>query len=558
MQSLGSARGSWEAVFIASFSFVAFGMAGAQSDAALVIRNNHEIPYVGAIEIPVNLPDGEYRNGSASARVDNEFARMFASLKARSSMRLVRLANNNSSIETFSGPFGVSSEAGRLHIQHRGSAIASIDFGLLVVPGTTATADNAISSFEPLGLSWTKSIDGTLHSSAQVSGYDITLSGAPYGGGSLDMKAKVARTSTASGPAYLALVRRVITPSTNSARLRFNGREMKGGDSPPTWDRDFWYTRGVDWITWRSKGLSFLAVNGFSPVPTIKPDTAWVEGSHFYVWEKTRQQSDTTWLISEIAGPNPDQAKSRYMPVSPYAALSDGDTVSLKWRLGISQLRATTWPESQLRAFAGYRTVSKTGNDVTVSLGVPSVSFGTSYFPYSTLAENFDYYRTPGLNSEAFWPTSPTMWKDWREYEPRMRTDLHIVRSMGFENLRLHHLELLRMLPSADAFAFLDFVTGTARELGLHVLIDSEGPAEWITGVLSRYRDIVTRVELENEVLIGGITPKDPSRWTDLYNAAKAADPNAQVFFTAAGNNAMFARLLDLGVPFDRVGLHAY
>ncbi|MEO5904689.1 MAG: hypothetical protein ABIQ55_11790, partial [Gemmatimonadaceae bacterium] len=68
----------------------------------------------------------------------------------------------------------------------------------------------------------------------------------------------------------------------------------------------------------------------------------------------------------------------------------------------------------------------------------------------------------------------------------------------------------------------------------------------------------VTRVEIENEVLIGGIKPSDPARWTSLYNAAKTAAPNAQVFFTAAGNNAMFERLRDLGVPFDRVGLHLY
>ncbi len=559
MRRVGRTAGRWEAVFVASFSFV--GTAGAQSHAALIIRNNHEIPYAGAIEMPVSLPDGAYRNGNATARVDNGFARMFASLNAGSSLRLVRSgnsANNNSRIETFSGPFEVSSEAGRLRIQHQGNAIGSIEFGLVVVPGTTGSADNALTSFEPLGSSWTRAIDGTLRSSAKVSGYDVTLSASPYGGGSIDMKVKVARTSAALGPAYLALVRRVITASANDAQLRFNGRKMKGGDSPSTWDRDFWYTRGVDWISWRSKGLSFIAVNGFAPVPTIKRDTAWVEGSHFYVWEKTRQRADTTWLISEIAGPNADQAKSRYMPVTPYAAVREGDTVSLKWRLGMAQSPAGTWPESQLRAFAGYRTVSKAGNDVTVSLGVPSVSFGTSYFPYSTLAENFDYYRTPGLNSEAFWPTSPTMWKNWRVFEPRMRSDMLIIRSMGFENLRLHHLELLRTLPPADAFAFLDFIMDSARQLGLHVLVDSEGPADWITGVLSRYSDVVTRVELENEILIGGIMPGDPGRWTSLYRAAKTAAPTAQVFFTGAGNNAMFARLLDLGVPFDRVGLHAY
>jgi hypothetical protein len=129
---------------------------------------------------------------------------------------------------------------------------------------------------------------------------------------------------------------------------------------------------------------------------------------------------------------------------------------------------------------------------------------------------------------------------------------------MGFDMVRLHHLELLQTLNRADAFAFLDFYANESRTLGLTWLVDTEGPPEWVSAVLSRYRDLVTRVELENEVLIPGISPDDPARWSALYAAAKAAAPDAQVYLTGAGNNSMFERLRSLGVPFDRVGLHAY
>ncbi|HKG94878.1 MAG TPA: hypothetical protein VKA84_23385, partial [Gemmatimonadaceae bacterium] len=96
------------------------------------------------------------------------------------------------------------------------------------------------------------------------------------------------------------------------------------------------------------------------------------------------------------------------------------------------------------------------------------------------------------------------------------------------------------------------------RELGLKIMIDTEGPPEWVALLAGRYRDVLARVEIENEVLIPGIKPADPERWGALYRAAKDSAPNAQAFLTAVGNNGMFERLRRLGVPFDRVGLHAY
>lgn len=531
----------------------------------LSVRNNQDLPYRGPIEATVALPDGHYSGGGlsgvapATAEVRGGIARIDLSLAPASSVGLKRRGAPRERAFV-DGPLSLVTRPGATDLRWSGRHAAQLDFGLAAIDGTSANVNDAIRSFSALEIQWTRNADGTVTGTAQRDGYLVSLSLAPYASGTIDVRARLVRAAStgAENRAYLALIRRVTTPGARTPRLRFNGREMPGAQSPTTWDRDFWYTRGVDWISWRSGALSFLSVNGFSPVPTIMRDSAWVEPSHFYVWERTRQQGDNMYLISEIAGPNPDQPQRGGMGVTPYAPLRHGDTISLRWRLAIESKPAARWKESQLRGFAGYRTVSDNAGDAVVSLGVPAVMFGTSYFPYSTFAENFDFYRTPGLSSEGFWPVSTKMWTGWRTYVPRMQTDFHIIKAMGFDMVRLHHLELLRGMKREDALAFLDFYANEARSLGLKLMIDTEGPEEWISALLTRYRDVVTRLELENEILIPGIKPGDATRWMGLYAAAKHAAPDVQVFLTAAGNNGMFARLLQLGVPFDRVGLHAY
>jgi len=189
--------------------------------------------------------------------------------------------------------------------------------GLAVIPGTTAEADDAVSTYAPLAFTWTADADGAWRASAEHDGHRVEALVRPYGGGWLDVEASVTRMRAASGPAYVALLRRLTTPTAQGARLRFNGRVFAGGDSPDVWERDFWYTRGLDWISWACGPVSLAVVNGFTPAPTIARGDRWVESSHFYVWERSRRKGGDAFLVSEIAGPNPEQGKSRYMPVTP-------------------------------------------------------------------------------------------------------------------------------------------------------------------------------------------------------------------------------------------------
>ena len=540
---------------------------------ALRVRNNHELPYSGPVQFVTKLPDGQYagrgpgggKEGgepgdvSSSGEVRSGVARLTVNVPAHSSVLLSRTGKLSAARAADPAPFSVAPDGERLDLRWSGKALGSLELALVVIPGSTATTDDVIPSFDPLDIRWKQQPGGVFEGAIERQGYRLELRLAPDAEGWLTLRTRLVHVEDSGDRAYVALVRRVTAPDgIDSASIRFNGRVLDGASSPDTWSRDFWYSSGVDWASWKTGALSMVAVNGYSPVPTIKKDSVWVQASHFYVWGRTRRAGNQLYLISELSGPNPNQAKSGYMRVTPYATMPKGDTVDLSWRLAIRKQPHTGWENSQLRVFSGYQAVHPDSGVETVELGAPAVSFGTSYFPYSTFAENLGYYRTPGLDRETWWPFSPLMWSNWRAFIPRMQTDLHIIRAMGFEWVRLHHLELLQEMDTEEALAFLDFYTGEARKLGLHVLVDTQGPADWVTLIASRYGDVIRRIEVENEVLIPGIGPGDAARWTMLYRAAKHADPDAQVFFTSAGNDGVFERLRTLGVPFDRVGLHAY
>ena len=545
-------------------------VAATDTPATLRIRNNHDVAYRGPVRLIVDLPDGSYSAaprpiaGSppqvGRADVRQGVAHAVVHLPPGENVLLVR--DGTPATRPFSsGGLSIVRGESAIDLRWDGQSIGALALGLAAIPGKDGQPEDATRGFDPLSFTWTEQPGGRWLGRSLRDGFSLQVELAPYADGFLDVRARLARTSGSEDPAYLAVVRRLTTPSgVSDARVRFNGREFPTATSPDTWDRDFWYVRGVDWMSWNSGALSLANINGFTPAPTIYRNNRWAEGSYFYVRERTRQDDDALFFISEVSGPNPEQAKSRYMPVTPYAPLLAGDTVDLEWRLAVSPSPAADWQESQLHVFSGYRSVdtARAGVRAAAELGVPYVTFGTSYFPYSTLTENFDFYRTAGQDRETFWAFSPVLWAKWRELEPRMRGDLHIIRAMGFDVVRLHHLELLTAMERAEALAFLDFFAGVARELDMKILLDTEGPVEWVSEISSRYRDVLAGVEIENEVLIQGVRPGDAERWTAIYKAAKAGAPDADVFLTTAANHGMFERIKALGVPFDRIGVHAY
>ena len=557
-----------------SMALLAAPARGQRADAPTVrVVNHHEFAYAGPVTFRTTLPDGAYRSAGAHATVRGGLGRATVTLAPGGS---VTLARTGASARAATGPLRVAADGAVLVARLGGREAARVAFGLAVRPGRAGTADDAAARFVPLALRWTAGPGGTLRASGTADGYKLDIEAVPDAGGPdaggpgtgswLDATTTLTRLPGTPDTAYVALVRRVEAAGDagGPARLRWNGAHLDSTASPDTWDRDFWYVRGLDYAAWSTPGAALAVVNGFTPGPArLRGNGAWAEGSHFYVWERALTRGAVRFFVSEVAGPNPEQAKSSYMPISPYAAPPAGRPVVAKSRLALRSgplgaADAEAWAESQLHGFAGYRSVAHAGNAATVGIGVDAVRFGVSYFPYSTFAENFGFFRTPGLDRETWWPTSPVQWAGWRGYNDRTRGDLRIIRSLGFTSVRLHHLELLRAMPEADALAYLDFFAGECRALGLTILADTEGPAEWVALIAGRYRDVLDRIEIENEILIPGIPEAAPARWTALYRAAKAAAPETDVFLTGVGNHGMFVRLQELGVPFDRVGIHAY
>src|SRR5262249_27614701 len=122
-----------------------------------------------------------------------------------------------------------------------------------------------------------------------------------------------------------------------------------------------------------------------------------------------------------------------------------------------------------------------------------------------TLGENFDELKLPGMDRDGFWPLAADTVTHWRDFADDIRGDLRIAKSMGFQLIRLHHLELLGAIPKDTRQEYLDFLFGELRHLKLQVLVDIYASDEAIADLLKHHGDVIDSVEIENEILIWGI-----------------------------------------------------
>ena len=79
-----------------------------------------------------------------------------------------------------------------------------------------------------------------------------------------------------------------------------------------------------------------------------------------------------------------------------------------------------------------------------------------------------------------------------------------------------------------------------------------------VAELVRRYSRLSDGVEYDNEVLIFQIYDADVQYWKDVYKAVKAVAPDMPVHLTTHTNTGAFDRLNALGVPYDRIGAHAY
>ena len=85
-------------------------------------------------------------------------------------------------------------------------------------------------------------------------------------------------------------------------------------------------------------------MNQYSPGYTIERQPGrWQLANHFYTWERIKQQDNSLFFISEIAGPNPGQETGRTMSVRAYTPSLKGESVKLGCRLAISTSPRPKW-----------------------------------------------------------------------------------------------------------------------------------------------------------------------------------------------------------------------
>jgi hypothetical protein len=303
-------------------------------------------------------------------------------------------------------------------------------------------------------------------------------------------------------------------------------------------------------------------LNDFASSFTVKAEATTKTPAHFtganasLLGREVQTAGNRVYFITEIARSSVRSFRDR---LKENILMPRGESVSFSSRLVFGDATLDDRRADELFiAWNSFNEQTTIPSGKALSFGVPAVRFGTSYFPYSTLGENFDAHKLPGMDRESFWPLAADTVNQWKLFADDIRRDLRIAKAMGFQLIRLHHLELLAPIKKITRQEYLDFIFTELRHLKLKALLDVYTSPTQMTELLKRYGDAVDGVEVENETLIWGIPLDRPKEWTELYAAIKKAAPHVRVHFTSYNNTGMFDRLSELGVPFDRVCLHSY
>ncbi|MBA4185928.1 MAG: hypothetical protein H0X49_18260, partial [Acidobacteria bacterium] len=325
-----------------------------------------------------------------------------------------------------------------------------------------------------------------------------------------------------------------------------------------------WYVqRGVDWFrTNTANGAAVAVMHDFSQSFTVHQDAKGRRPARFVganipqIGYELQTAGDDVFQLTEIARSN---LKSYAERLEDNRLMPRGESVAFSSRFVFSKNAMTDEQvDNAFVAYASYAEQKQTGDRIDYEIGVPFTRFGTNYFPYSTLGENFDIKKLPGMDRDGYWALAADTVKNWQLFADDIRRDLRIAKTLGFELIRLHHLEILGDIDKAKRFEYLDFLFGEMRKLKLKALIDARISAADTAELVKRYRNVIDGVEVDNEVLIFGINDDAPDYWKRVYNAVKEVAPEIPVHLTAHTNMGAFDRLQKLGVPFDKVGQHAY
>jgi hypothetical protein len=427
--------------------------------------------------------------------------------------------------------------------------------------------------FQALPFKFSKISSGALfdvwRGAAESNGLQLTIEMRQFHDGFLDINSELKNVNAAKTEnVYAAVVTRWQQPNGADRSVCYDYRirdltandytNFRVGES-----RNWYVQRGVDWLKTNFAGNNSVAwMNEFSQSFTVHQDAKgkrparWVGANIPQIGHEAQTNGNDVYLLTEIARSN---LRSYAERLEDNRLMERGESANFSSRLAFSKTAMTDEQvDNAFVAYASYAEQKQTGDKIEYEIGVPFTKFGTNYFPYSTLGENFDIKKLPGMDRDAYWAFAADTVNKWQLFSDDIKRDLRIAKTLGFELIRLHHLELIQGVEKSKQTEYLDFFFGEMRRLKLKALIDARISAADTAEMVKRYRDVIDGIEVDNEVLIFGINDDAPAYWKRVYNAVKQVAPEIQVHLTAHTNMGAFDRLQKLGVPFDKIGQHAY
>lgn len=405
--------------------------------------------------------------------------------------------------------------------------------------------------------------------STESNGLQLTIEMRQFHDGFLDINSELKNVNAArTENVYAAIVTRWQQPSGANRSVSYDYRirnltendytNFRVGES-----RNWYVQRGVDWLKTNFAGNNSVAwMNEFSQSFTVHQNARGKRPARFVganipqIGHEAQTNGNDVYLLTEIARSN---LRSYAERLEDNRLMERGESANFSSRLAFSKTAMTDEQvDNAFVAYASYAEQKQTRDKIEYEIGVPYTRFGTNYFPYSTLGENFDIKKLPGMDRDAYWAFAADTVNKWQLFADDIRRDLRIAKALGFELIRLHHLELIQGVDKAKQVEYLDFFFGEMRKLKLKALIDARISAADTAELVKRYRDVIDGVEVDNEVLIFGINDDAPAYWKRVYDAVKEVAPEIPVHLTAHTNTGAFDRLQKLGVPFDKIGQHAY
>lgn len=506
-------------------------------------------------------------------------------------------------------PVTLKADGDGVSIDLAGSPMGRLSWGVVVKPsekkGKTpaSTKQDFAASFKPLSLKFQREFDvvpavgnpapippeslfKTLRASGTMSGLRLDIVLHAYRTGFLDSHVTLTNESAPQKDVYAAVVCRWEQPKIASQTLCYDNRRQElpaDGYSPfrAGEGRQLYVQRGVDWVNARTPdGAGVVWLNDFTPGFTFHRDASetknektgvvtklparWVGANAAHLGQEVQTKDGSLYSITEIARPNLKQYEAR---LEDNILPGKDEPLTFTSRLAFEQKALSDDDaDHQFVAYAGFNPQQITTVGAKVQFGAPYTRVGTNYFPYSTLGENFVDYRMEGMSTEGYWPLAPQTVLHWDKFADDIRRDLRILKAMGFELVRLHHLEVMwdkdkkgnEYIPAAKRLEYLDFLFAEIEKLGLKALIDVKLPPKDVAELVTRYRKLLDGVEYDNEVLIFQIADEDPKIWKDVYDAVKQAAPDMPFHLTAHTNMGAFDRLAQMGAKVDKIGQHAY